>query len=71
MRRINVTDSNLKTVWEQLDNACGEMENALNNIAMMKKLPTEIHNKAQSFDVSEIVSLKNSIEELREKKNEI
>ena len=36
--RINKTIKNLEKVWEQLDNSCGELENALFSLSSMRNL---------------------------------
>ena len=68
--RINKTIKNLELVWKQLDNSCGELENALFNLSSMKNLDENIQNNIErnSIVFSEIVSLKNQIEELIEQK---
>lgn len=69
--RINKTKSNLQTVWEHLDSACGSLENALQNISLMKNIPNNIKDTAEGIYVSDIVVLKNLIEELLDEKNEV
>ena len=68
--RINKTLKNLEMIWKQLDNSCGELENALFNLSSMKNLEENIQNNIErnSIVFSEIVSLKNQIEELIEEK---
>lgn len=68
MTRMNKTDGNLKTVWQQLDDACGALDNALFNIAMMTDMPKDLKDSADSIDFTAIVILKNHIEELLEAK---
>lgn len=67
---MNVTENNLKTVQEQLDNACGDVDNALMNIAAMKNLPDDIKKMAErvGVDFETLVALKNKIEMLIEEK---
>lgn len=65
---MNVTENNLQTVWKQLDNACGEIDNATMNIAEMKNLPDDVKQLAERVDFGTLVALKNKIEELLEKK---
>lgn len=68
--KMNVTENNLQTVWKQLDNACGEIDNALMNIAAMKNLPDNIKRMADrvGVDFETLVALKNEIEMLQEEK---
>lgn len=66
--RINKTEKNLKLVWTQLDDACGSLDNALDNISRMVGLSDDIKRSASLIDFSAIVNLKNSIEKLMEEK---
>lgn len=68
--RVNKTIGNLKTIWEQLDNACSEIDNATTNIYSMVDTPKELIESAESVDYafSEIVSLKQKIEMMIEEK---
>jgi len=63
----NVTKNNLEIIWEQLDDACGSIDNAMMNINSIGKIPQDIKDKANSIDFSAIVSLKNEIEEILNK----
>lgn len=47
-----------------LDNASGELYNALDNLARMVDLPEIVKRQADMIDVDRIDSLKNEIEEL-------
>lgn len=69
MVRINKTKSNLERVWENLDNACGSLENAFFDIASMVEMPEEIKKGYEGIDFSAIVNLKNEIEEMIEEKD--
>lgn len=70
MNRMNKTVGNLDRIWERLDNACGELENALYDLGQMANLPKEIQKGAEILDISEIVNLKNAVEQLIEEKLE-
>lgn len=66
MRRVNKTQSNLQQVWEQLDNASGELYNAAHNILSMVDLPHHVRKAVEQLDIAAIDALKNAIEELQE-----
>lgn len=69
-KTMKKTVSNLETVWQHLDDACGSLDNALTNISMMKDMPEHVKNSAERLQVEfeNIVSLKNKIEEMVESK---
>jgi len=57
--------SSLHTLWHQLDDACGSLDNAFMSIAMMEdNIPSDVKEAVDSIDFSAIVTLKNRIEEL-------
>jgi hypothetical protein len=66
--RVNKTKANLQNVWQQLDNASGELYNALDNLASMTGLDEKIKRQAEQIDITRIDGLKQEIEELLEKK---
>jgi hypothetical protein len=68
--RLNKTENNLKLIWQQLDNASGELYNALDNLARMVELSDNIKRQADMIDITRIDGLKNEIEELIEMKEE-
>jgi hypothetical protein len=68
--RVNKTVKNLETIWKQLDNASGELYNALDNLARMVELSTDIKRQADMIDITRIDGLKQEIEELIENKKE-
>jgi hypothetical protein len=68
LSRLNKTEKNLKTVWQQLDNASGELYNALDNLARMTDLPETIKRQADMIDITRIDGLKQEIETLLEQK---
>jgi excisionase family DNA binding protein len=61
------TKKNLNEVWQQLDDACGLIENATTNLAEMSNLPKSLKDTLDQFDFGVIVSLKNEVEELMDK----
>lgn len=69
--RLNKTLKNLETVWKQLDNASGELYNALDNLADMVDLSDNIRRQSEMIDISRIDGLKQEIEALIEAKKEI
>lgn len=58
------TKKNLSEIWQQLDDACGLIDNAITNINEMSNLPEQLQNRLDEFDFMSIVSIKNEIEEL-------
>ncbi len=66
--RINKTEKNLKLIWQQLDEASGNLYNALENLANMVDLSDNIQRQADMIDVTRIDGLKQEIEELIEDK---
>jgi ABC-type transporter Mla subunit MlaD len=66
--RINKTVNNLKRVWHQLDNASGELHNAMENLALMVDIDDDTQRQAEGIDISRIDSLKNVIEQMIEEK---
>jgi ABC-type transporter Mla subunit MlaD len=68
--RINKTVKNLQTIWQQLDNASGELYNALDNLARMVELSDEIKRQADMIDITRIDGLKQEIEDLIHLKKE-
>ena len=69
--RLNKTLKNLETVWKQLDNASGELYNALDNLADMVDLSDNIRRQSEMIDISRIDGLKQEIEALIEMKKEV
>lgn len=68
MKRLNRTEGNLQRIWNDLDNACGLLDNAITELSSMPSISEDLKNKIESFDITEIVGLKNKIEELIEEK---
>jgi hypothetical protein len=66
--RVNKTKANLQNVWQQLDNASGELYNALDNLASMTGLDERIKRQAEQIDITRIDGLKQEIEALLEQK---
>jgi hypothetical protein len=68
--RLNKTVGNLKTVWKQLDESCGLLDNAIINLTSMRNLDQEMINDIERAGLAfqEIVSLKNEVEEMIENK---
>lgn len=64
MSRINKTNKNLKSVWDELDKASGALYCALDVIAQIKNLSDTIKRQADMIDITRIDMLKNEIEEL-------
>lgn len=68
--RVHKTEENLKTVWKQLDNACVDLDNALDTLNRMVDLPSDFKSDLEVIDFTLIVALKNRVEELLEDKEE-
>lgn len=64
MSRINKTQNNLKSVWDNLDLAYEHMEKAIDDLSRMTGLPTELEKMVEQYDLSEISMLKQEVEEL-------
>jgi len=69
--RINKTEKNLKLIWEQLDNASGNLYNALDNLARMVDLSDDMKRQADMIDITRIDGLKQEIEQLLEDRKEV
>lgn len=69
--RLNKTEKNLQLVWQQLDNASGELYNALDSLARMVGMSDDIKRQAEMIDISRIDGLKQEIEALMEERNEV
>lgn len=71
MSRVNKTEKNLQTVWNNLDKAYEYMEKALDNLSLMANIPDGIKDDMERFDISRIGCLKEDVEGLIEevKKN--
>lgn len=68
--RVHKTEENLKTVWKQLDNACVDLDYALDTLNRMVDLPSDFKSDLEVIDFTLIVALKNRVEELLEDKEE-
>jgi len=59
-----ITVKGLKEIEKMLDDACGNIDNAIMALAELDNLPEEIKKRVEWFDLSEVVCLKNDIEQL-------
>ena len=64
--RVYKTANNLQKVWDDLDNACGLIENSMEKLSRMSNIPKDLKDSIESIDFSAIVGLKNEVEELLE-----
>nr|DAQ24664.1 MAG TPA: hypothetical protein [Caudoviricetes sp.] len=64
MSRINKTQNNLDTVWNNLDLAYEYMERAIEDLSQMTGLSDELKRMVEQYDLSEISIMKQEIEEL-------
>jgi hypothetical protein len=67
--RMNKTKSNLQYLWDLLDEACGNLDQAFTHMSMMTDIPEEIKKSAEMIDFNAIVNIKNEIEKLIEEKD--
>ena len=66
MKRINKTQNNLQTVWNELDLGYEHIERAIENLSRMVDLPTELKRMIDQYDLSGISALKQEVEVLME-----
>lgn len=71
MSRINKTQNNLQSVWNNLDLAYEHMERAIEDLSQMTGLPNELEGMVDQYDLSEISIMKQEVEELMENTNGI
>ena len=64
MSRINKTQNNLQSVWNNLDLAYEYMERAIEDLSQMTGLPDELERIVGQYDLSEISIMKQEVEEL-------
>ena len=63
MSRINKTQNNLQSVWNNLDLAYEHMERAI-DLSKMTILSDELERMVKQYDLSEISTIKQEVEEL-------
>lgn len=64
MSRVNKTQNNLQSVWNNLDVAYEHMERAIEDLVRMTGLPAELNRMVEQYDLSEISILKQEVEKL-------
>lgn len=64
MSRINKTQNNLDTVWNNLDLAYEYMERVIEDLSQMTGLSDELERMVEQYDLSEISIMKQEVEEL-------
>lgn len=64
MSRINKTQNNLQSVWNNLDLAYEHMERAITDLLQMTGLSDELKRIINQYDLSEISIIKQEVEEL-------
>jgi hypothetical protein len=62
--RINKTVKNLNYVWNHLDDATGSLYNAMQNLNLMTDIPQELKDRLDRIDISEIVAIREEIEDM-------
>ena len=71
MSRINKTQNNLQSVWNNLDVAYEYMERVIEDLSQMTGLPDELERMVERYDLSESSMIKQEVEELMENANGI
>lgn len=71
MSRINNTQNNLQSVWNNLDLAYEYMERAIEDLSQMTGLPGLLERIVEQYDLSVISIMKQEVEELMENTNGI
>lgn len=71
MSRINKTQNNLQSVWNNLDLAYEHMKRVIDDLSQMTGLSDELKRIVEQYDLSEISIMKQEVEELMENTNEI
>lgn len=61
MSRINKTQNNLQSVWNNLDLAYEHMERAIEDLSQMTGLSDEFKRMAEQYDLSEISIMKQEV----------
>lgn len=56
----------LKEIWNHLDDATGELYNAISISTQMKEVPLELMNRLRSIDITEIIDIAEEFEKLVE-----
>lgn len=64
MSRINKTQNNLQSVWNNLDLAYEHMERAIEDLSQMTGQSDELEKMIEQYDLSEISIIKQEVEEL-------
>lgn len=64
MSRINKTQNNLQSVWNNLDLAYEYMERSIEDLSQMTGLSDELEKMVEQYDLSEISIMKQEVEEL-------
>lgn len=64
MSRINKTQNNLQSVWNNLDLVYEHMERAIEDLSQMTGLSDELERMVEQYDLSEISIMKQEVEEL-------
>ena len=58
--------SKLQNVWDNLDKAYENMENAIERLSKIDSVTTGLRNAVEKFDMSEISYMKQLVEEMME-----
>lgn len=61
MSRINKTQNNLQSVWNNLDLAYEHIERAIEDLSQMTGLPDELERMVEQYDLSEISIMKQEV----------
>lgn len=69
MSRVNKTQNNLQSVWNNLDLAYEHIERAIEDLSQMTGLPDELEKMVEQYDLSELSIMKQEVEELMDRLN--
>ena len=64
MSRINKTQNNLQSVWDNLDLAYEHMERAIDDLSQMTGLSNELERIVEQYDLSEISIMKQEVDRM-------
>lgn len=66
--RVYKTKKNLQTVWNQLDEALGNIDNATYSLACMSDIPKDVQDVVDRIDTGQLIIVRDTIGKLLEEK---
>lgn len=66
--RVYKTKKNLQIVWNQLDEALGNIDNATYSLACMSDIPKEAREELDRLDVHQLIVVRDVVGKLLEEK---